>query len=334
MSRNLSLASPPDLSTLACDLEPEIAGLPRLSRVVERFVRDAGRDTASADDFAAALDLDPVLRSWVLRQANSGFCNLNRPVSSVTQACVVIGVGPLSRLVYAACTRDLLRQRLVSYRYPGQGFWLHGLAVSAAAGSLVERVGERAGLAPEEARVAGLIHDVGKLLLDQRLPREGGPRHVPLSEERRFLGADHGLVSAAVAQQWSLPATVIEAVANHHDPEPEPGARCLAVSDRLVRHWGLGIWTYARLDLEPPWRELGELSAPLGLEQDGLAVWCEALKPILAGLEDMVRAIGHGGPPPLPPSVIQPTGAVTESEKRRARRPSQRRESARKRRRR
>jgi putative nucleotidyltransferase with HDIG domain len=332
MSRDATRRRPPSVQALARDLEPEIAGLPRLSLVVERFLANAGRDTARAGDFADALELDPVLSGWVLRQANSGFCNLSRPVASVAQACVVIGVAPLSRLVYAACTRDLLRRPLVCYRHPGQGFWLHGLAVCAAAGRLAELAGDRVGLGPEEARVAGLIHDVGKLLLDGRLPRADGPRSVSLAEERALIGADHGLVSAAVATQWSLPTAVVDAVAGHHDPTPPPGARCLALADRLVRHWGLGIWTYARLDLEPPWRDLVEQAEPLGVDRALLVAWCESLPPVLAGLEEMVRAIGHGEPPALPPSTTAPVPEPSGRTSRRPRRPSARRKSPRRRR--
>ena len=334
MPRTHAPSRPVSVKELAQDLAPEITGLPRLSCTVERFLADASRDTARAEDFAAALDLDPVLRGWVLRQANSGFAKLSRPVTSVAQACVVIGVAPLSRLVYAACTRDLLRRPLVCYRYPGQGFWLHGLAVCAAAGSLAEQAGPGARLVPEEARVAGLIHDVGKLLLDGRLPRTGAPRPVALAEERALLGADHGLVSAAVAMHWQLPAPVVDAVAGHHDPEPSPLGRCIAIADRLVRHWGLGVWTYARLDLDPPWRELLDTAAPLGLARPALENWCAGLPPILAGLEEMVRAIGHGEPPALPPAQPDAAPAAVEDRSRRSRRPSRQRESARRRRRR
>ena len=284
------------IAALQADLAPEIARLPRLSLVVDRFLRDAARDTARAADFAAALDLDPPLRDWVLRQVNSGYYGLSRPVADVAHACVVLGLGPLTRLVYAACTRDLLGRRLACYRYPGHGFWLHGMAVGLAAADLAGRA-PGAGLRPAEALVAGLLHDTGKLLLDDHLPRAGGPRHVTVDEERQVAGRDHAAWSAAIARAWDLPDVVVRAVAGHHLPQPAPAACVIGVADHLARHWGLGVWTYARLDLEPPVRDLEALAAPLGLGGGDLADWAGGLVAVLTGVEELVRTIGHGAPP-------------------------------------
>jgi HD-like signal output (HDOD) protein len=290
---------PGDLAGLARALAPEIATLPRVSRVVDRFLRDAGRDTASAEDIAAALELDEVLRGWVLRHANSGFAHLQRPVTSVGEACVVLGLQPVSRLVYAACTRDLLAHPFSRYRYPGHGFWLHALSVGTAARRLTVRLGATAPLGAEEAMVAGLLHDVGKLLLDQRLPPH--PERQPsVADERAHAGVDHGLLSAAVMRTWGLPARPIAAVAGHHTEPLTPAARVIAASDLLVRHWGAGIWTYVRTDLPPPLRDLAELTGPLGVDLDALQRWCDELPPLIGGLQEMVRVLGHGTPPDLP----------------------------------
>jgi len=301
VSEPLATPWPADVASLARQLAPEIATLPRFSRVVDRFLQDAGRDTASATDFAAALDLDPTLRGWVLRQANSAFAGLQRPVSGVAEACVVIGLQPLSRLVYAACTRDLMRHRFLRYRYPGQGFWLHSLAVGLAARRLVVRLGASAPLGAEEAMVAGLFHDVGKLLLDRRLPALPEDAPATPATERRFTGVDHGLVSAAVLRAWQLPTRPVAAVAGHHAPAPSPAARVVMVADHLIRHWGVGQWTYARTSLTPPLRELSELAAPLDADADALQRWCDELPPLIDALGELVRAIGHGNPPELDP---------------------------------
>jgi putative nucleotidyltransferase with HDIG domain len=297
---------PIDLSELQLVLAHEARQLPRLSRVAERFLLDAHRDTASAEDIAGALEADPVLQGWVLRQANSGFCKLSRPVASVAQACVVMGVDTVTRLVYAACTRDLLTRRLACYRYPGQGFWLHALAVGVAARRLAARLGPASPLSSDEALVAGLLHDVGKLVCDRHLPTAGGPRHVTVAEERAALGTDHAACAAVVAEDWELPAPVIAAVAGHHDRSPAPAARLVAVADALVRHWGVGIWTYARLHLDPPLRDLAAPAAPLGLTARELAAWAGDLPPILTSLEEMIRTVGKAAPPALPDGEVVP----------------------------
>lgn len=284
---------------LSQELAPQIASLPRLSSVAERFLQDAGRDTATAAEIGQALAQDPVLQSWVLRQANSGFCKLNRPIGTIAEACVVLGLQAVTRLLYAACTRDLLRRPLACYRYPGNGFWLHGLATGAAARRLASLLQARSPLAPEAAQVAGMLHDMGKLLIDERLPRAGGPRHVTRAEEVAACGQDHGMHSAAVALAWSLPEEIVLALAYHHATEAHPAGRLIAVADHLMRCWRVGIDTYPNTDVAPALPELVAIGAPLDLDESLLARWCSDLPPLIAGLSEMVRAIGHGAPPVL-----------------------------------
>jgi HD-like signal output (HDOD) protein len=297
---------PAQIRRIARELAPEIASLPRLSCVVEQFLLSAGRDTASAGDIAAALGLDPLLRDWVLRQANSGFCKLNLPVGSVAEACVVLGLELVTRLVYAACTRDLLRRRLVCYRYPANGFWLHGLAVGLAARRLAALLGDASPLGVEQAQVAGLLHDLGKLLLDRRLPRAGGPRDVAPDEERACAGYDHGVHSAAIAVAWGLPAPVSLAVALHHAGEPPAPARLIAVADRLMIDWQVGSAVYPQVERPLPLEELAALAAPLGASPALLARWGGELPPLVSGLAEMVKQLGHGAPPALPAAGPHP----------------------------
>lgn len=296
---------PAQIRELSRELASEIAELPRLSRIVEQFLLQVGRDTATAADIANALELDPVLKAWVLRQANSGFFKLNRPIATAAEACVVLGTEPVTRLVYAACTRDLLQRRLFCYQYPGNGFWLHGLAVGLAARRLAALQGEVSPLGIEAGHVAGLLHDVGKLLLDARLSRKGGRRIVSLEEEFRCTGLDHGILSAAVADSWSLPTEIVMALACHHAEAPLPQARLLATTDLLINHWDVGTAPYPHLDREPPLKDLAKLTAPLGLEPGQIERWCRELPPVIEGLMQMLNAVGHGHPPDIATQPIR-----------------------------
>lgn len=304
---------PAEVRRLARDLLDEIADLPRLSLVIEQFLQHTGRDTATAADIGAALERDAVLRDWILRQANSGFCRLNRPIRTVSEACVVLGVEPLTRLVHAACTRDLLTRRLTCYLHAGNGFWLHGLALGAAARDLARLLGDRAPLGAGAAHVAGLLHDAGKLLLDRRLPRSGGPRRITPGQERLAAGHDHGVHAAAVAAVWGLSPDIIAALAGHHHVGAPPAARLLAAAEMLVDHWQVGIAPYAPCEQEAPLAALAELTAGLGADAALLERWAHGLPPLLRGLAEMIRAVGHGRPPaiaghddPAPPAGVNP----------------------------
>ncbi|MFO7652610.1 MAG: HDOD domain-containing protein [Candidatus Krumholzibacteriia bacterium] len=288
-------------------LADRLAHLPRLSAVVSDFLTLARKEYLTAREFESVLAGDPVLRAWLLRQANSGFFNLARPVRTLAEASVVIGLERLQRMVYAVCSRDLLDHRLKVYHYPDQGFWLHAMAVGVTARMLVDAAsppgpgsppgaGGRSDLGAEEAFVAGLLHDAGKRVLDGVLPTAGGPRLVSRDDEREACGLDHAQISARIAASWSLPPSVVVAVAEHHGTagaeavEAGSGAALVGLADALCNTWGLGVWVYPRLKLEPdvgPW--LAVRRALLLDDDRAWEVLLARLRPVLGGLAEMLR---------------------------------------------
>jgi hypothetical protein len=112
----------------------------------------------------------------------------------------------------------------------------------------------------------------------------------------------------------------VTAIIHHHGPADDAGARLVAMSDLLVRHWGLGIWTYPKLDLDPPLPELLDLAGDLPLTGETLTRWCKDLQPVLASLPELVQAIGHGAPPELASGSSRTDAATTDSRPGRRRR--------------
>ncbi len=329
-----------DLAGLAEPLRHEIAAMPRLTRLVTRFLALTSVPDASASHIAEGLASDVTLAHWLLRQANSGYFNLSRPVTGLADALVVIGTAPLTRMVFAACTADLLRPRL--HRYPGDGptFWLHAFAVGTIARAIVQHVGDACGLVPDEALVAGLLHDVGKRALDPLLPRRGGPHAVALAEERAVTGRDHGAVSALLCVTWELPPIVADAVAHHHEPGDHRGAAMLALADSLAHHAGYGLPRRPGAD-ELPMGAWAPLRASLDLPRDDLVHLLAGLAPVLEGLAEMLRLLGHNPLPadrdPRPqtsPAAAEPRERIPEHDRTPARgreryRPSVRRRGGR-----
>jgi HD-like signal output (HDOD) protein len=288
---------------LSPDLERRIAVLPRLASIVADFLVLARNEFLSAHAFEEVLARDRVLERWLLRQANSGFFHLSRPIAELSDALVVIGLERLKRMVYAVASRELLDRRLRRYRYPGDGYWLHALAVATTARSLVEATpapsagappapGGRLPLGPEEAFVAGLLHDLGKRVLDDLLPAAGTPRTFAPAEERAVCGIDHARLSARIAAIWDLPGRVLATIAGHHDrvsANPVTGGALVALADDLCNSWGLGPWTYPRTRADfavAPWRPLIE---ELGFDEVRWERWLESLRPVLEGLAEMLR---------------------------------------------
>lgn len=287
----------PDLDDLAGALRPQIEALPRLTRLVVRFVTLLARDEsprAVADGLAG----DDVLARWLLRQANSGYVNLPRPVETLADALVVIGAEAMTRMVFAVCTRDLLSVQM--HRYPGGGreFWRHALVCGTLARALARHMGPSCGLVAEEALLAGLLHDVGKRPLDPLLDRRHGHRPVSREEERRAAGADHAAVSAMICARWEIPGAIAAAIADHHADDPRPSGCVLALADALA-HRRRGVAPTASLPpaVLPPgawarWR------GPLDLPIEELQAILTDAQPVLAGLDEMMRLLGHEHVPP------------------------------------
>lgn len=281
------------LEDLAAEMRPQVEALPRLTRLVVRYLALLARDE-SQRALAEGLEADGMLSRWLLRQANSGYFNLPRPVVTLADALVVIGVEALTRMVFAVCTRDLLTFHL--HRYPGGGreFWKHGLICGALARAFARHAGPSCGLVPEEALLAGLLHDLGKRPLDALLDHRGGHRPVSREEERRVAGADHAAVSALICDAWELPCEVVGAIAAHHADDPHPAGALLALADAISHRRRGG----AADDTPLPPGAWARWRAPLDLPIDELEALLVSVKPVLAGLDEMMRLLGHEHAPP------------------------------------
>jgi putative nucleotidyltransferase with HDIG domain len=283
----------PGLEDLAAELRPQVEALPRLTRLVVRYLALLARDE-SQRALAEGLEADGMLSRWLLRQANSGYFNLPRPVVTLADALVVIGVEALTRMVFAVCTRDLLTFHLHRYPGGGRGFWKHGLICGTLARAFARHAGPSCGLVPEEALLAGLLHDLGKRPLDALLDRRQGHRPVTREEERRVAGADHAVVSALICTAWELPTEVVGAVAAHHADDPHPAGALLALADAVAHRRRGG----AADDTPLPPGAWARWRAPLDLPIDELEALLVSVKPVLAGLDEMIRMLGYEHAPP------------------------------------
>ncbi len=208
----------------------------------------------------------------MLRLVNSAYFGLRNPVSSIHQALVSLGVNTLKNIALSLAMLGALP------RENGAGFnseecWVHSLAVGLAA----RRLGRLAGVDPAEAEeyfVAGLLHDVGKLVLARQAPQEyrraleaaaAGEQDL-LAAEAAVLGATHAEVGAVLATHWGLPEMLGLGLARHHAPDAgEPSALVDAVyaADQLSKRLGLGF------SGDPTWKPFpAGVAARLGMDLD------------------------------------------------------------------
>ncbi|UZP67403.1 HDOD domain-containing protein [Desulfovibrio mangrovi] len=224
----------------------------------------------SADALADIIRHDIVLTLALLRLVNSPLyasgSNRQNSVGSVRDAVDMVGSRQLASLAFAA--GQMSNQRAVSNELSMREFWRHSLMVAGLARSLAIRAGFAD---PERFFTAGLLHDVGRLMLVERLGREiigiygeASAQDMPFQmAERNALGFDHGAVGAAALQAWGLDGRLVQAVREHHSQDMSSGypeyAAVVGVADFMARALGYTYWTDEHV--MPPangaWRMLG-----------------------------------------------------------------------------
>lgn len=207
--------------TLLRRMTEETTALPTLPPVASRLVEAVARmDAETTEEVARILALDPGLTARTLRLANSDCYGFPRKVGSVELAVLVLGPGTIRDLVLTASVVQTLgpSDRALT------DLWNHAMACGVAARALGERVQYRL---LGEAYAAGLLHDIGAVLLRQRNPERfeaalalARAQGTPLEEaERGLYGSDHSEVGGWLAERWGLPGEIVEAIACHHEPE-------------------------------------------------------------------------------------------------------------------
>ncbi len=179
-------------------------------------------ETASTAEIGEVISSDPSLTARLLRLVNSSYYNLSRKVETVSRAITLVGVRELYSLILAVSairTFSSLPAALVNM----DTFWRHGLFTGLIARNLARRVRV---LHPERLFVAGLLHDIGHLVLYSRLPEvmqeivlvSGGDEGLQHQAELSELGFSHADLGGALADVWNLPDPLCAAISYHHIP--------------------------------------------------------------------------------------------------------------------
>jgi putative nucleotidyltransferase with HDIG domain len=194
-----------------------IPAQPASAELVLRLVADPA---ATAAELALAVETDPALAARVMRLANSRYYGAARSVSSAQHAIVLLGRDTV-RGIAASAACSLLDVRP---DFGPEGFWRHALATGAGASVVARRVG----LTPADAFSAGLLHDLGAVLLHLRDPnafaraqRQETMTAIVAAEIEAF-GMTHAQAGAAALDAWGYPPAFVEAVALHQHGVEQP----------------------------------------------------------------------------------------------------------------
>jgi HD-like signal output (HDOD) protein len=246
----------------------KLESLPSLNSVVLEFLELSRREYFTAKDYEAVISKDQALVARVLKQANSGLYGRSRSIHSIPEAVVLIGLESLKKIVFAVSTEGMIRHSLPNYDYlRDQGFWMHSLGIALTSRVLSE-MSPACPLRSEEIFVAGLLHDIGKLVIDEFLPPFFGKR-VSREMEIEAVGLDHSELAEYILKQWNLPEGITACVRNHHDyrlaGEWATAAAVLTLAEDICGHWGVGRKHPVDLSEEVPVEKFLEILEDLDL---------------------------------------------------------------------
>jgi putative nucleotidyltransferase with HDIG domain len=231
----------------------QIERLAALPQVVWQLVEALGDDRTNANDLARLIETDAALSTKILSLANSSFYGLSQRVTTISRAVVVIGYDELQILALGAGLCGMFDLDKCPRGFDGQALWVHSLATSWVSKMFALAAGHPV---PAEVMVAGLLHDLGKLLMAGyfqeeltqvlRLTQNGVPYF--LAEED--LGVDHSTLGYWLARRWGLPEVHVSVIRDHHrliTGDPYFTTTCLVfLADGLVKTLGYGLVQEAR----------------------------------------------------------------------------------------
>lgn len=210
-----------------CDLPP----LPAAAARALTLARDPN---SSSDDLARVVATDPALAARVLAMSRSVTYLRRQPPRTLQEAIATVGMRALRRILIAASARAAYR----ADDAVAQSLWAHSLATGLAADELGKTTG---GAAAGDAFIAGLLHDIGKLVLHLSNPEAFATLGVfDDAEERRLFGVTHSEVGGGLAEKWGLEPEIVQAIMGHHAGDASGLAECIARADRLAIEIGYG----------------------------------------------------------------------------------------------
>jgi len=262
-----------------------VKDLPTLPTVLEEVSKLLEDPNSSSQQIAKLISRDQVLSAKVLKMVNSPIYGFPGRISTIQHALVLLGYNVIRGLIISTSVFELMSTSMV-------GLWEHSVGCAMACNAIAREVGFKE---PEEYAVAGLLHDLGKVIVALQMPEAKKDIEdlvakqdlLYLDAEKQVLGFGHDRVNAWVADHWNLPLNLKIGISGHHRPvtaQHYPKMACVVhVGDCLVRILEMGSGGEDHVPrLDPDALDLLELKLPqvdkvldsmlAEIEEDGLSM--------------------------------------------------------------
>ena len=221
---------------------------------VMETMRKLNDPESNAADVAKSLSRDEGLVLRILKLANSAAYGMTRNISNISEAIALLGYKSVSTIILAATVYSAMDKGLSGYALDRGELWRHSLMVAYTSRQLAKITGK---VSTEDAYVGGLLHDIGKVILNDYVRFGYGiivkmveEKHIPFTEaELKVLGFDHAMIGEILVERWEMPEAYRIAVAYHHKPnelpedkkQHQPLLDIVTVSNNICLMLGIGL---------------------------------------------------------------------------------------------
>ena len=241
-----------------------IATLPEITIKIIELVEDP---TSTAQDLHSVISNDPALCSRILKVVNSAFYGLPRQIGSINRAIVLLGLNAVKNIAIAASLTKLFRGGDLCPTFSARDLWIHSIASATCCKLMCDEL--KLGL-PDEAFLAGLIHDIGimvemqamrdklvEVFSNMKYDDDGNPVTNLCELEEQFCGANHTSFGSGLCEVWKFPKSFTYVTGHHHNPMELPDrnrtlASLVYIADRVTAELGYGFrGDVASTEIEP-----------------------------------------------------------------------------------
>lgn len=221
--------------------------LPVLPQIVTQVLGVANKNDSTIRDLEKIIETDTAIAGKILRVANSAYYGTGGHCATLSNAVSMLGFNTIRALMVSLAYYQLTASNASSEHFSKSELWKHGLAVATGC-SIIGKI--IMPLETEELFIAGLLHDVGYMLMDMYSPRDldrvikaARVESKPVHEmEETLLGWGHTDAGEVLARKWNLPPMIAAAIIYHHKPimaeENQKTAAIVGLSDHLAHECG------------------------------------------------------------------------------------------------
>ncbi len=202
----------------------KVKEMPPLPHSILQILDITKDENFSTQELAKVFERDPTLAVNMLKLANSSFYGFAGKISTISHAIVCLGLDTVRSIALTSSTQETLNNKIPAYTLEKGMLWQHSICCATCARIIAKRIGFKES---EEAYIAGLLLDIGKIILSnfaedqfiQIIEKSKNSRISFDKAEQEVLGFDHPKIGGRMIKKWNLPPILVEAVQYHHRPE-------------------------------------------------------------------------------------------------------------------